>query len=258
MNSSLRLSTDNMVSTLSISPSGHPPPACMWGVTTDTQCCQSSKGWFLMTSVKTAWEKTLKGLALYSLFRVLCWEERRLAIFLYFTFYFEPGITEKLQKQYRGFPQPLKAACPKLNILHSFATITITRKLTLIQYNELTVLSLIQDPTLHLVVMFPKSLPLCDSSLLFISHDLCTLEEYWAVILDCVCHFWFPNVLSRLGWRHAFLARIAQRWCCALLNASRQEVHDDDVSYYCDVYLDRLVKKVSASCFHYKVTVFPL
>lgn len=74
----------------------------------------------------------------------------------------------KVAKVVQRLPIHPSAACPKLNILHSFGTITQTRKLTSIQYYELIyrpylnfttfsadVLFLIQDPTLRLVIMFP-------------------------------------------------------------------------------------------------------
>lgn len=91
---------------------------------------------------------------------------------------------------------------------------------------------LVQDPTLHLVVIFLASfimrnfltLPMC-----FMSSALLRL---FGQLFCRIANMSLSDGSLCLDWGHGFLFGIPQTWHCVLLPRVYQEVQDADVSYH--------------------------
>lgn len=77
-------------------------------------------------------------------------------------------------------------------------------------------LFLFQDPILHSVVISFHAIILLSS---FVFHDLDTLKDKWAIILQNMPPFGFVWLSSRPGWGCVVLAWMPQKSCCVFLSA---------------------------------------
>ena len=91
----------------------------------------------------------------------------------------------------------------------------------------------------------------------FVFHNLSAFKEYQTIILLLFLKLDLFDILSYLGWGHAFSAVISQELCCVLLNISYKGDHDLCLTSW-DVNCDHMIKVMSFSFFTIKLPSLPL
>lgn len=147
----------------------------------------------------------------------------------------------------------MRIATTRLTILHTLLNFTSFSSAALFLFQES-----VQDPTSHLQIFFSlmSSIFKIQQSF-FVFHNLSAFKEYQTIILLLFLKLDLFDILSYLGWGHAFSAVISQELCCVLLNISYKGDHDLCLTSW-DVNCDHMIKVMSFGFFTIKLPSLPL